>query len=70
MSRLRLLALEVLRSITPGQMIVKIVNDELIAILGNSVVELKITGHRETILVCGPARFGKNNICSETGKST
>ena len=42
---------EVLRSITPGQMVVKIVHDELIRLLGETNVELKAAGIPPTIIM-------------------
>jgi len=53
------LGTEVLNSITPGQMIVKIVHDELVSLLGGSAVELKIEGPREIVMVCGLQGSGK-----------
>lgn len=50
---------EVLDSITPGQLIVKIVNDALIELLGGTSVELKIVSRPEIILVCGLQGSGK-----------
>jgi signal recognition particle subunit SRP54 len=42
---------EVLNSVTPGQMIVKIVNDELVKLLGTSSMEIKTTGIPPTIIM-------------------
>ncbi len=42
---------EVLRSVTPGQMIVKIVHDEMVRLLGNSVMQIKTAGIPPTILM-------------------
>ena len=40
--RTRAIGAEVLRSVTPGQMVVKIVNDQLIEMLGAQATELNI----------------------------
>lgn len=42
---------EVVRSITPGQMVVKIVHDELIRLLGETNVDLKTAGMPPTIIM-------------------
>jgi signal recognition particle subunit SRP54 len=42
---------DVLRSVTPGQMIVKIVNDELVSLLGSSTTQLKTAGIPPTIIM-------------------
>lgn len=42
---------EVLRSVTPGQMIVKIVHDEMVRLLGNSAMQVKTAGIPPTILM-------------------
>jgi len=53
------LGTEVLRSITPGQMIVKIVHDEIIRLLGEKAVTMEIKGSPEKIMVCGLQGSGK-----------
>lgn len=53
------LGIEVLSSITPGQLIVKIVHDELVKLLGEKAVELQIKAVPEIILVCGLQGSGK-----------
>jgi signal recognition particle subunit SRP54 len=47
----RAIGQEVLRSITPGQMIVKIVHEELIRLLGETNVQLKTAGMPPTIVM-------------------
>jgi signal recognition particle subunit SRP54 len=53
------LGTDVLSSITPGQMIVKIVHDELIQLLGGSAVNLQVKGSPEIFMVCGLQGSGK-----------
>ena len=49
---------EVLSSITPGQLITKIIYDELVHVLGDNQTEIKISGSGiTTILISGLARF-------------
>jgi len=47
----RALGQEVLSSLTPGQQVVKIVNDELTALMGDQHTELDISGTRP-VLCC------------------
>ncbi len=42
---------EVLRSVTPGQMIVKIVHSELVALLGETTTQIKVAGIPPTIVM-------------------
>jgi len=42
---------EVMRSVTPGQLVVKIVHDEMVRLLGNSVMQVKTAGIPPTILM-------------------
>ncbi len=53
------LGTEVLTSITPGQMVVKIVHDELVELLGGHVVNLQVKGSPEIFMVCGLQGSGK-----------
>ncbi len=53
------LGTEVLSSITPGQMIVKIVHDELVHLLGEKVVTLPVKGSPEVFMLCGLQGSGK-----------
>ena len=54
---------EVLRSVTPGQQIVKIVNDELVRLMGQSHTEIKVAGIPPTIIMlCGLQGSGKTTF--------
>lgn len=56
----------VLKSVTPGQMIVKIVNDELIKLLGTSTTQLKSAGIPPSIImVTGLQGSGKTTFCAK-----
>ncbi|MBT7579764.1 MAG: signal recognition particle protein, partial [Candidatus Marinimicrobia bacterium] len=50
---------EVLRSITPGQQIVKIIHEELIILLGEKSVDLELSGNPAIILLVGLQGSGK-----------
>ena len=59
---------DVLKSVTPGQMIVKIVNDELIKLLGTSTTQLKTAGiPPSVIMVTGLQGSGKTTFSAKLG---
>ncbi len=55
---------DVLKSISPGQQLVKIVHEELIAILGGSNVPLEFSSPG-VLLVCGLQGSGKTTLCAK-----
>jgi signal recognition particle subunit SRP54 len=60
---------EVLRSITPGQQIIKIVNDELIAILGKEKAEIKFSPQPPTVfMLIGLQGSGKTTACGKLAR--
>jgi signal recognition particle subunit SRP54 len=59
------LGTEVLASITPGQMIVKIVHDELVDLLGGRGNELQVKGSPEIFMVCGLQGSGKTTSAAK-----
>jgi len=50
---------DVLKSISPGQMIVKIVHDELVELLGGSSTDFVLSDSRDIIIICGLQGSGK-----------
>ena len=57
---------EVLQSITPGQLIVKIIHDELIKLMGTSQTEMKYSPMPPTIImVAGLQGSGKTTFCAK-----
>jgi signal recognition particle subunit SRP54 len=57
---------EVLKSLTPGQQVVKIVHDELAQIMGGTAVELKISGPKPaTIMLVGLQGSGKTTAAAK-----
>ncbi len=57
---------EVLQSITPGQMIVKIIYDELVTLLGTSSVDIPFSQLPPTVvLVAGLQGSGKTTFCAK-----
>lgn len=59
---------KVLKSITPGQQIVKIIYDELVNLMGNANVPLKISGKIPSIIMlCGLQGSGKTTLAGKLG---
>jgi signal recognition particle subunit SRP54 len=59
------LGTNVLTSITPGQMIVKIVHDELVELLGGRIADFQIKGSPEIIMICGLQGSGKTTTAAK-----
>jgi signal recognition particle subunit SRP54 len=65
----RALGVEVTESLTPGQQVVKIVNDELTTLMGASDSKLAFSGHPPTIiLMAGLQGSGKTTACAKLAK--
>lgn len=61
---------EVLRSITPGQLVVKIIFDELVKLLGSANVGIRFSPLPPTvILVAGLQGSGKTTFCAKLARS-
>lgn len=64
----RALGAEVLESLTPGQQVIKIVNDELIALLGSTESKIEIASKPPTvIMLCGLQGAGKTTTVGKLG---
>ena len=60
---------EVLKSITPGQQIIKIIHDKLVDILGGSNVPLDISGEPPVpLMIVGLQGSGKTTFCAKLAK--
>lgn len=60
---------EVMRSVTPGQLIVKIVHDEMVRLLGSSAAQVKTAGIPPTILMLsGLQGSGKTTFAGKLAK--
>lgn len=59
---------QVLESLTPGQQVIKIVNEELIALMGGTNEKLNVSSNPPTIiLMCGLQGAGKTTMCGKLG---
>ncbi len=59
---------EILNSLTPGQQVIKIVRDELIALMGETNAKLEISSTPPTIIMmCGLQGAGKTTMCGKLG---
>lgn len=57
---------EVLESLTPGQQVIKIVRDEMVALLGGQVSDIKFVSMPPTvILMAGLQGAGKTTMCGK-----
>jgi len=56
---------EVLKSIKPGQMMVKIVHDELVKLMGSEKVDLNLKGNPTIILLAGLQGSGKTTFAAK-----
>ncbi len=59
---------EVLNSLTPGQQVIKIVNEELIALMGSTHSKLTVSSAPPTVyMLCGLQGAGKTTMCAKLG---
>lgn len=60
---------EIMKSLTPGQQVIKIVNDELIALMGETNEKLSVSPSPPTvIMMCGLQGAGKTTFCGKLAK--
>ncbi len=65
----RALGSEVMESLTPAQQVVKIVNEELVALMGSGDSKLAFSGHPPTVvLMAGLQGSGKTTTCAKLAK--
>lgn len=64
----RALGAGVLESLTPAQQVIKIVRDELVALLGDDGRELELTGSPAVILLCGLQGSGKTTTAGKLAR--
>jgi len=66
--RERGLGQEVMGSLTPAQQVVKIVRDELAALLGDEGTELRLDGRPAVVMLCGLQGSGKTTTAGKIAK--
>lgn len=64
----RAIGAQVMESLTPGQMVVKIVNEELTELMGGTRSRLASAPHPPTVvMMCGLQGVGKTTYCAKLG---
>jgi signal recognition particle subunit SRP54 len=64
----KVLGEQVIKSVTPGQQFIKIVHDELIALMGGQEEALHLSGQPSIIMLCGLQGSGKTTQCAKLAK--
>lgn len=59
---------QVLKSVSPGQQFIKIVHDELMALMGGQEAALDLQGKPAVLMVCGLQGSGKTTQCAKLAK--
>ncbi len=59
---------DVLKSVSPGQMMTKLVRDELATLMGGSAVDIKLEGNPAVILISGLQGSGKTTFSGKLAK--
>ena len=59
---------EVIKSVSPGQQFIKVVHDELVALMGGGEAALVIEGKPSVIMLCGLQGSGKTTQCAKIAK--
>ncbi len=61
---------DIMKSLTPGQQVVKIVNDELVALMGSTNSKLEVSPKPPTvIMMCGLQGAGKTTMCGKLAQN-
>ncbi len=58
---------DVMRSLTPGQMVIKIVKDELVSLMSSTDQKLHLSSNPAIIMMCGLQGAGKTTMCAKLG---
>lgn len=59
---------EILKSVTPGQQFIKIVHDELVALMGGQEAGLNLEKNPAVVMLCGLQGSGKTTHCAKLAK--
>jgi signal recognition particle subunit SRP54 len=66
--RVRAVGQDVLRSITPGQQVIKVVHDELVALMGGTAETLELSASPAVVMLVGLQGSGKTTLAGKLGK--
>ena len=58
---------DVMKSLTPGQMVIKIVKDELTNLMSSPNQKLQLSSNPAIIMMCGLQGAGKTTMCGKLG---
>lgn len=59
---------EVIKSVSPGQQFIKVVHDELVALMGEGEAELQLSTQPAVIMLCGLQGSGKTTQCAKLAR--
>ncbi len=59
---------QLIKAVNPGQQFVKIVHDELVALMGKEACDVKLSASPFHIMVCGLQGSGKTTFCAKLAK--
>ena len=59
------MGMNVIQSVEPGQMMVKVVHDELVKLMGTGAVDINVKGSPAIVLVAGLQGSGKTTFCAK-----
>src|SRR5262245_31043060 len=63
--RSRAVGVDVLQSLQPGQQVVKVVHEEMVALLGGTTADLDLRGQPAVLLLCGLQGSGKTTFAAK-----
>jgi signal recognition particle subunit SRP54 len=66
--RQKAIGMDVKGKLTPGQLIVKIIHDELVALMGSTKSEIVLSGQPAIIMVAGLQGSGKTTFCGKLAR--
>ena len=67
--RQKALGMDVLKSVKPGQLLTKVVHDELVELMGGSMTDINLKGNPAVILVAGLQGSGKTTFSGKLASS-
>jgi len=68
MLKIKAIGQEVIKSVSPGQMMIKIVHDELVDLMGGQAVDLNLKNKPAVILLAGLQGSGKTTFAAKLAR--